>query len=114
MTYDTGLESRIDEETELWGFEVTKRKMFGGLGYFINGNMAFGVKGDELIVKPTPERAEALLAEPGMKPFEFGGKSMRAWCLAEPDVLDEENLPRLLDLCRQYALGQPPKLKGKT
>jgi hypothetical protein len=56
--------------------------MFGGLGYFINRNMAFGVKGDELIVKADEVQTAALLKEPGMGPFEFGGRSMKAWLLA--------------------------------
>ena len=109
MVYDTPLESRIDDEVAAWDVVVTKRKMFGGLGYFIQGNMAFGVKGDELIVKPAPGMADELLKEPGMKPFEFGGRTMSSWCLAEPEILDEDNLPRLLVICREYALTLPPK-----
>ncbi|MGB3023686.1 MAG: TfoX/Sxy family protein [Candidatus Saccharimonadales bacterium] len=111
MAYDLTLESRIDDEIATWDVSVTKRKMFGGLGYFLNGNMAFGVAGDELIVKPHPERAGELLKEPGMKPFEFGGRTMKSWCLAEPDVLDEDTLPRLLEICREYVLTLPLKLR---
>ena len=109
MAYDLALEERIDDEIAGWGIDVSKRKMFGGLGYFIHGNMAFGVKGDELIVKPNPEQAEKLQQEPGMKPFEFGGRTMKSWCLAEPDILDEDNLPRLLEICRDYTLTLPAK-----
>ena len=109
MAYDTSLEARIDDEVAEWDIEVGKRKMFGGLGYFVNGNMVFGVKGDELIVKPNPEQANELQAEPGMKPFTFGGKTMKSWCLAEAEILDEDNLPRLLELCRGYVLTLPPK-----
>lgn len=109
MAYDTSLETRIDDEVAGWGIEVRKRKMFGGLGYFVNGNMAFGVKADELIVKPNPEYADELQAEPGIKPFEFGGKIMKSWCLAESEILDEDNLPRLLELCRDYVLTLPRK-----
>ena len=109
MAYDITLEARIDEEIDGWDIDVRKRKMFGGLGYFIHGNMAFGVKGDELIVKPSPEKSGALLEEPGMKLFEFGGRTMKSWCLAEPEVLDEDNLPRLLAICCGYVLSLPPK-----
>lgn len=109
MAYDLTLESRIDDEIATWHVEVMKRKMFGGLGYFIHGNMAFGVKGDELIVKPNPDQAEKLQQESGVKPFEFGGRTMKSWCLAEPDILDEDNLPRLLAISRDYVLTIPPK-----
>ncbi len=111
MAYDTGLEERIDEVLAEWPVEVMKRKMFGGLGYFIHRNMAFGVKGDELIVKADEVTAAKLLDEPGMGPFEFGGRSMKAWLLAAPEVLDEDNLPRLLEISRNYTLTLPPKQK---
>lgn len=92
-----------------WSVDVLKRKMFGGLGYFINRNMAFGVKGDELIVKADEVTAAILLDEPGMRPFEFGGRSMKAWLLAASEVLDEDNLPHLLEISRDYMLTLPPK-----
>ena len=69
------------------------------------------MKGDELIVKASEAKAEKLLREPGMGPFEFGGRSMKAWLLAAPVVLDEDNLPRLLEISRNYALTLPPKSK---
>ena len=109
MAYDVGLEERIDEEISRWDVDVAKRKMFGGLGYFIHRNMAFGIKGDELIVKASDAEAERLLGEPGMGPFEFGGRSMKAWLLAAPEVLDEEKLPHLLQISRDYTLTLPPK-----
>ena len=109
MAYDTGLEERIDELVAGWDVDVAKHKMFGGLGYFINRNMAFGVKGDELIVKADEVTTGKLLDEPGMGPFEFGGRSMKAWLLAAPEVLDEDNLPRLLEISRDYSLTLPPK-----
>ncbi len=83
--------------------------MFGGLGYFINRNMAFGIKSDELIVKADEQMAEKLLREEGMGPFEFGGRSMKAWLLASPEILDEDNLVRLLEISRDYTLTLSPK-----
>jgi len=34
---------------------------------------------------------------------------MKAWLLAAPELLDEDNLPRLLELCRDYTLTLPSK-----
>lgn len=109
MAYDTGLEQRIDEAIETWSVDVAKRKMFGGLGYFINRNMAFGVKADQLIVKADEPTVERLLTEPGMGYFDYGGKKMKTWLQAEGEVLDDDNLLRLLDISRDYTLTLPPK-----
>ncbi|HCR56091.1 TPA: hypothetical protein DIV49_03890 [Candidatus Saccharibacteria bacterium] len=109
MAYDTILEERIDEVVASWGLDVSKRKMFGGLGYFINRNMAFGIKTDELIVKAAEPTVEELLQEPGIGYFTYGGKSMKSWLQAEADVLDEDNLKRLLEISRDYTLTLPPK-----
>lgn len=109
MAYDTILEERIDEIVESWGLDVSKRKMFGGLGYFINRNMAFGIKTDELIVKADEATREMLLKEQGIGFFTFGNKSMKSWLQAEPEALDEENLVRLLRISRDHTLTLPPK-----
>ncbi len=110
MAYDTTLEARIDEVVQSWGLEIPKRKMFGGLGYFINRNMAFGIKVDELIAKAESAHAEKLLSEPGVGYFEFGGKYMKSWLQVQPEVLDDETLERYLEISRDYVLTLPPKL----
>ncbi len=109
MAYDTKLEQRIDEFVDSWGLEIPKRKMFGGLGYFINRNMAFGVKMDQLIAKADKATTEKLLDEPGVGYFEFGGKYMKSWLQVEGEVLDDEHLERYLEISRDYVLTLPPK-----
>jgi len=109
MAYDSKLELRIDKVVESWGLEIPKRKMFGGLGYFINRNMAFGIKMNQLIAKAHKATTEKLLADPGVGYFEFGGKYMKSWLQVESEVLDDENLERYLEISRDYVLTLPPK-----
>ncbi len=57
MTYDEGLAQRVREEMEeLQGY--TERKMFGGVGFMLHGNMAVGVIGEDLIVRVGREQYE--------------------------------------------------------
>ena len=48
MAYDQELEKRI----EMYAVQMVKKKMFGGLCYLLNGNMAFckrpAAKGEEI------------------------------------------------------------------
>ncbi len=58
---------------------LIEKKMFGGLSFLINGNMAVGVIGDELIVRAAPEKSEALLKQKHTRVFDFTGKVMKGW-----------------------------------
>ena len=57
MPYDEGLAQRIEElfdQLELGAYDG--KRMFGGVGYMLRGNMACGVHKDRLIVRVGPER----------------------------------------------------------
>jgi TfoX/Sxy family transcriptional regulator of competence genes len=113
MAYDPELERRIDKTIAGWDLDVPKKKMFGGLAYFINGNMAFGIHhANELIVKADEEQGDELTKEPGMGPFVMGNRrSMKNWYLAQGEALDGDNFVRLLEISRDYTLTLPPKIK---
>jgi hypothetical protein len=90
---------------------VTERKMFGGLGWMIGGNMACGLMADGLLVRvPTGETEEAL-GRPHVREFGFPGrKPMRGFVLVEPDGLaDEAELAAWVDIGAGYAASLPTK-----
>jgi len=109
MAYDPNLEDRIDKLAADWG--VGKKKMFGGLGYFINGNMCFGIHKDELIVRATEEQGAELLKKPGLHLFDvMKGRTMKTWFMAGGQAItDDKKLLELLKLSHDYALSLPPK-----
>jgi TfoX/Sxy family transcriptional regulator of competence genes len=111
MAYDLRLEQRIDTAIAGWGLGVPKRKLFGGVGYFVNGNMAFGAHGNELIVRTSDEAGNELLKLPGIRHFVMGSHtSMKNWYLAGGEAIaDEGKLAELLRLSRDYALTIPAK-----
>ncbi|HSX18278.1 MAG TPA: TfoX/Sxy family protein [Candidatus Saccharimonadales bacterium] len=103
------LEERIDELTANWG--ATKKKMFSGYGYMINGNLAFGThKKDQLIVRAGEERASELLKQPGIRIFDMTGRPMKNWFIAEePAYSTDKKLLELLETGRDFAKSLPPK-----
>ncbi|MBI2589347.1 TfoX/Sxy family protein [Candidatus Saccharibacteria bacterium] len=108
MAYDTHLEAGIDKLTLQWG--LGKKPMFGGLGYFLGGNMCFGIHKDELIVRATEEQGKELLKEPGMRPFDMSRHPMKTWFMGGGNAIsDSNNLLKLLEIGRDYALNLPPK-----
>jgi len=83
MAYDTKLAERIREG--LGGIPFVEKRMFGGIGFLIHGNMACGVHKKDMIVRVNPERHEKLLRKPHAKPFDITGKPMKGWLLVEAE-----------------------------
>ena len=72
---------------------VEEKKMFGGVGFLLNGNMLVGVWKDSLIARLGPDQAREALLEPHVKEFDITGKPMKGWVLVEPEgVVDDEQL----------------------
>jgi TfoX/Sxy family transcriptional regulator of competence genes len=109
MAYDEGLADRIRQE--LTGEpELTERKMFGGLGFMLAGNMAVAASGQGgMMVRVDPEDCEALLAE-GAEPMQMQGRAMRGWLLVAPELVrDQESVGRWAARGAAYAKTLPAK-----
>jgi TfoX/Sxy family transcriptional regulator of competence genes len=88
---------------------VSEKKMFGGLAFLTSGNMTVGVHGDDLIVRVDPESMDAMLAQPGVRPFDMTGRPMRGWILVASEGLSDSELERWIGQARSYVSALPPK-----
>ena len=68
----------------------TEKKMFGGLGFLLRGNMCVGVWKEFIILRLGPQQAEEALREPFVKPFDITGRAMSGWVMAESREIDED------------------------
>lgn len=108
MAYDLKLAERI--RAQLQGVPFVEKKMFGGVGYLLNGNMACGVIGNGLIVRVEPEEHAALLKRAHVKPFDFSGKPMKGWLVVEAEgYKTQKQLSVWTKLGVEFALTLPPK-----
>jgi hypothetical protein len=109
MAYDEALAQRVRDVLAVRE-AVTERKMFGGIGFMVAGNMACGVSGEELMVRLDPDEAEKALAEPHARVFDMTGRPMRGWILVGPQALaDDEALAGWVDAGADFAGSLPPK-----
>jgi TfoX/Sxy family transcriptional regulator of competence genes len=109
MGYNLDLEYRIDHLIARLG-DITRKKMFGGVGYLINGNMCFGIHKEFLVLRTLPEKADELLESEYITPFDITGKPMKGWVLVSPDMLEtEDQLLDMLKLGISYAETLPSK-----
>jgi hypothetical protein len=84
MAYDERLAERARRQLVALA-DIFEKRMFGGVGFLLCGNMACGVHGDRLIVRVGPEGYEAALAEPHVAPFDMTGRPMRGWVTVGPE-----------------------------
>jgi TfoX/Sxy family transcriptional regulator of competence genes len=110
MPYNDDLKDQIEDIVGQWD-GIEKKKMFGGIAYLVNGNMAFGVWKDYLIVRTGPELAAEKLNDKHVRVFDITGKPMRGWLMVEKDSWKKDGeLADWLDLGRSFALSLPKKL----
>lgn len=84
MVYSPQLAQRVAEllETEPG---ICEKKMFGGVAFLLNGNMACGVLKDNLIVRVGPAAYEAALHQAHVRLFDITGRPMRGWVMVTPE-----------------------------
>ena len=109
MAYDEKLAARVRGAVgEVPG--LVEKKMFGGIGYMVLGNMACGVHGENLIVRVGPERYETALAQPHTRPFDLTGRAMKGWVYVEPaGCRTADDLGCWVRQGVDFALSLPPK-----
>ena len=109
MAYDDILAARTRALLSgLEGFD--EKKMFGGVGYLLNGNMACGVHKEHLIVRVDPERYEEALADPHANVFDLTGRPMKGWITVVPKGFETDpDLGIWVQRGVEFAQTLPPK-----
>ena len=89
MAFSEALAERIrDRLAQRKGIE--EKKMFGGIGFLLSGNMLVGVWKESLIVRLGPDAGEEALLEPHVKEFDITGRAMKGWVMVRPQGLEED------------------------
>ena len=109
MAYNAGLAQRVSEVLGARP-DLVEKRMFGGVGYMLQGNMACGVNQDDLIIRLGPDRYEAALAAPYTAPFDMTGRPMKGWIVVRPEgYASEGDLKAWVDQGVTFALSLAPK-----
>ncbi|MGD8244515.1 MAG: TfoX/Sxy family protein [Anaerolineae bacterium] len=109
MAYDEGLAQRV---RQVLGEQpgLVERKMFGGVGFMVQGNMACGIQQDGLIVRVGPDDYERAVMEPHTRPFDMTGRPMRGWVVVVPEGhASDDDLRDWVEQGLDMALSLPPK-----
>ncbi len=109
MAYDENLAERI--RSKLKGTRgLSEKKMFGGVGFMINGNMACGVIKQDMVVRLNGDEADAALKRADVRVFDMTGRPMKGWILVGPHgVASDRALQSWIDRSTAFAKSLPPK-----
>ena len=89
MAYEEKLAQRVRKALgQEPGYE--EKKMFGGICFLLNGNMACGILNDELIVRVGPENYEDALKKANTRKFDITGRPMTGWVMVGAAGLQKE------------------------
>lgn len=108
MAFNVKLAERI--RAELGEIPFIEKKMFGGVGFLVHGNMAVGVYKEDLIVRVPAVKHDKFLKKTGAKPFDITGRPMKGWLAVEP--AGYKTAKQLIGWVKEgveYALTLPPK-----
>ena len=109
MAYDEALAQRIRAALPAVP-GLTEKKMFGGIAFMVDGNMACGVTGNNLMVRMSPDATAAALAQPNVRLFDMTGRPMKGWVVVEPAGLQaEDDLTHWIAQGVAFAQSLPPK-----
>jgi TfoX/Sxy family transcriptional regulator of competence genes len=114
MAYDEKLADRIRDQLRATK-NVGEVKMFGGLCYTVNGNMACGVIKDDLLVRVPEDQFAKLLDEPGARTFDImPGRTPKGFLVVDAKAVS--TAPKLKKWVARgvaVATSLTPKAKGK-
>ena len=109
MPYDQNLAERLRAALQPYPGCIEK-KMFGGVGFLVHGNMLVGVWKDLFIVRLGPDAGEEALLEPHVREFDITGKPMKGWAMVEPEGVEEDDqLTRWIEKALDYVGTLPRK-----
>jgi TfoX/Sxy family transcriptional regulator of competence genes len=109
VAYDEALAARVRSIVGVRE-HVTERKMFGGVAWMLQGNMACAVVGADLAVRLSHEDAERALAEPHTRRFDMTGRPARGFIVvAGHAVARDDELARWVGAGADHASSLPPK-----
>ncbi len=89
---------------------VEEKKMFGGVCFFLNGNMLVGVWNQSLIARLGQDQGEEALQEPHVRKMDITGKPMKGWVMVQPEgIEDDDQLRDWIGRARKFVARLPEK-----
>ena|SRR5258707_1384081 len=109
MPYSQSLADRIR-----WALRerrnIVEKKMFGGVGFLLNGNLLVGIWQSSLIVRLAPDGGAKALKRAHVRQFDVTGRPMNGWIMVDPDGIDmDDQLAKWIEQAIEFVETLPAK-----
>jgi TfoX/Sxy family transcriptional regulator of competence genes len=91
---------------------IREVKMFGGVGFMLNGHMIAGASKRGLLVRVGKDRQREALARAGARPMVMRGRTMEGYVYVDPPALQDRAVDGWIKLALPHVLSLPPKIAG--
>jgi len=94
--------------------EVREVKMFGGIGFMLQGNLVAAASRRGLLLRVGKDRQADALARPGARPMVMNGRTMEGYIYVDPPALDGRAVRAWLPLAVAFVQTLPAKPPKKS
>jgi TfoX/Sxy family transcriptional regulator of competence genes len=93
---------------------VTEIRMFGGIGFMLNGNLLAGASRRGLLLRVGAEREPEALRRAGARRMVMRGRTLAGYVYVDSPALDAAGVDAWLALALSYVSTLPPKRKRRA
>jgi TfoX/Sxy family transcriptional regulator of competence genes len=90
---------------------IREVKMFGGIGFMLNGNLIAGASNRGLLLRVGKAREREALAQPGARPMQMKGRTMEGYIYVDHPALHDRAVQACIRMALPYVLSLPPKAR---
>jgi TfoX/Sxy family transcriptional regulator of competence genes len=94
--------------------DVREVRMFGGVGFMLNGNLVAAASKRGLLARVGEARQKEALAARGAQLMEMRGRTMRDYIRLDPSALEERTVVTMLGLAVAFVKTLPAKAARST
>ncbi len=112
MTTEEKLAANVRAHLSSFGM-ISEVKMFGGIGFMLNGNMVAAVSKRGLLLRVGKDRQRKALGQPGARAMEMRGRTIEGYVYVDPLLMENGALGAWLDEASAFVRTLPPKVASK-
>jgi TfoX/Sxy family transcriptional regulator of competence genes len=93
---------------------IREIKMFGGIGFMLNGNLVAAASKRGLLARVGQDQQSAALQQLGVRPMVMKGRTMQGYIYLDPPYISAPAVRMLLKLAIRFVRALEPKTPRRT